>query len=408
VTLGRWPHPERFTGRPVAPELGAAMRAHASGLLPRTTLGGEDVLAAYAEVPDVAGITSFWHVAISLPRREVEAPLRRAAIRALTAGGAVLLAGLVLAGMVARGITGPIARLQALAAVPAHVAPSPTGLPETDAVARALLDATAAREEALARTQALTDTLEHRVAQEVAAREAAQTRAAHGERMQALGELAGGIAHDFNNVLQTVENAAARLTRPNADATDIQQAARLLGVAVRHGAAITGRLLGFARRRPLAPAPLALPPLLTELTEMLRSTLAGRVKLMVAAPADLPPVLADRAQLETVLINLATNARDAMPNGGKLTFTAAEAPPPASLPAGRRYVALAAADTGPGMAPELLARVTEPFFTTKPPGKGTGLGLTLAHTFAAQSGGTLTIDSAPGAGTTVTLWLPVA
>jgi CheY-like chemotaxis protein len=153
--------------------------------------------------------------------------------------------------------------------------------------------------------------------------------------------------------------------------------------------------------------------LLEGMREVLGQTLGPGVTVRVEAPAGLPPLLADKGQLETVLINLATNARDAMPDGGELTFAAAletVAPTPApnaALTAGP-YVRLSVTDTGMGMPPDMLARVVEPFFTTKGEGKGTGLGLALAKGFAEQSGGALHIDSAPGRGTTVALWFPLA
>jgi signal transduction histidine kinase len=409
IMLSRWPHPQRFIGRPVAADLFAAMRRGDRGVLPTTTQEGQRVLAAFARVEDGFWLADAWHVAVGIPRRELEAPLWRATTLALGAGMVLLIGGLWLARVVAHGITGPIARLQALAADPDGAPPPPTGLPEADLVAKALHAAAAARHEALARAQALADTLEHRVAEEVAAREAVQARAAQGERMQALGWLASGVAHDFNNVLQAVENAATRLALRGGDSPEVTRAVRLLRDAVRHGAAITGRLLGFARREALAPAPLDLGPLLLDLAEMLTATLKADVRLEVDAPEGLPRVLADRGRLETVLINLAANARDAMPQGGSLIFSAVETPaPPCLAEKGGRYVLITVADTGVGMTPEVLARVTEPFFTTKPPGKGTGLGLSLARSFAEQSGGALAIDSTPGAGTRVRIWLPAA
>jgi signal transduction histidine kinase len=309
---------------------------------------------------------------------------------------------------VARGILGPIERLrEAAAASDMGAAPAHTGLPETDALAARLHEAATARRDARACLQDLAATLEARVVAEVAAREAVQAQAAAGERLRALGRLAGGIAHDFNNVLQTVAAVTHLLGLRRADQAMVERATRLLGNASRHGAAITARLLGFARRDPAGPpVPLSLRPVLAELREMLAATLGARIQLTTEVAEDLPKVLTDRSMLETVLINLAVNARDAMPQGGTLTFGAALA---SHLPEGLaqgRYVELAVADTGIGMAPELLARVTEPFFTTKPAGKGTGLGLAMAHGFAEQFGGMLKITSEPGMGTTVRLWLP--
>jgi PAS domain S-box-containing protein len=260
----------------------------------------------------------------------------------------------------------------------------------------------------------LTEDLEARVREEVEAREAAQARAAQAERLQALGQLAGGIAHDFNNVLQAVESAAMLIERRSEEAAVVRRLARVVVEAVGRGASVTRRLLAFGRRGDLRPETLDVAPLLSGLHEILAHTLGAGIEVHVRQAADVPPLRADKGQLETVLINLATNARDAMPAGGRLTlladteFVSPDGPAhPAGLAPGR-YVRLSVADTGTGMDADTLARVGQPFFTTKPMGVGTGLGLPMAKGFAGQSGGALSIDSSPGQGTTVTLWLPVA
>ncbi len=253
--------------------------------------------------------------------------------------------------------------------------------------------------------------LEQRVRDEMSAREAAQTRAAHAERMQALGQIAGGIAHDFNNVLQAVSGGAALIERRPNDAERVLRNARMVADAARRGAAITSRLLAFARRGDLRAEPVDAAPLLTDMAEVLTHTLGGSVQCTLDVAPNLPPLFADRGQLETVLVNLAANARDAMPSGGTLTLAAAAetvppgTPHPAGLPPGA-YIRVVVTDTGLGMDRSVLARVTEPFFTTKEPGKGTGLGLAMAKGFAEQSGGSLSIESIPGRGTSICLWLP--
>ncbi len=261
----------------------------------------------------------------------------------------------------------------------------------------------------------LNEALEEQVQAEVAAREAAQVRAAHAERMQALGQLAGGIAHDFNNVLQAVQGGAGLIEETPNNPVSVRRRASMVVHAAERGAAITRRLLTFSRRGDLRTETVPTAPLLHGMLEMLRHTLGAAIEVRVEAAAELPPLLADRSQLETVLVNLATNARDAMPDGGVLTFTAAPeirsgnvaaAPSgPDALPEGR-YVRLTVTDTGSGIPGEVLARVAEPFFTTKGQGKGTGLGLAMAKGFSEQSGGALNIESAPGRGTTVSLWFP--
>jgi CheY-like chemotaxis protein len=183
--------------------------------------------------------------------------------------------------------------------------------------------------------------------------------------------------------------------------------------AADRGAAVTRRLLAFSRRGGLRSEAVDTHALLTGLEEVMIHTLGAGVQVKVSADIDTPPLLADKAQLETVLLNLAINARDAMPNGGALVIGAAAEdvaplpPHPAELRPGQ-YVRLDVSDTGAGMSPEVLTRATEPFFTTKPDGQGTGLGLAMARDFAEQSGGALTIQSAAGRGTMVSLWLPLA
>ncbi|MGE4048219.1 MAG: PAS domain-containing protein, partial [Acetobacteraceae bacterium] len=261
--------------------------------------------------------------------------------------------------------------------------------------------------------QRLNRGLEVRVREEIEAREAAQRRAAQAERMQALGQIAGGIAHDFNNVLQAVSGGAALIERRSDNPESVRRHIRMISEAARRGASITSRLLSFARRGDLRAEQIEAASLLADLSEVFSHTLGRLVTMRTEVAAGLPPLFADRGQLETVLVNLATNARDAMPQGGTLTMTAWQevvepgSANPAGLAAGS-YVAIGIADTGEGMSPDVLARATDPFYTTKEPGKGTGLGLPMAKGFAEQSGGGLAIDSEPGRGTTVTLWLPVA
>jgi signal transduction histidine kinase/ActR/RegA family two-component response regulator len=240
----------------------------------------------------------------------------------------------------------------------------------------------------------------------------AHERLARTQRMEALGRLAGGIAHDFNNVLQAVLSGAKLLVRRAGDRDATQRLSTIIIEAAERGASVTRRLLALGRQNSLHPQRLQASALLLSLREVLSHTLGGTVDVRVEAPADLPPFLADRSQLEIVLVNLAINARDAMAErGGVITLAASldEVPPVARRPAGLApgaYVRLAVADTGCGMDQLTLQRVTEPFFTTKPAGKGTGLGLAMARGFAEQSGGGMHIDSELGHGTTVTLWLP--
>ena len=272
------------------------------------------------------------------------------------------------------------------------------------------IDASKQAQAVLARGRA---ELEQLVTERTRELEAAQAQLALTRRVQALGQLAGGIAHDFNNIVQAVQGGAGLIRRRRADPEAVDHLARMIEDAARRGASITGRLLTFARRGELRAEPIDAASLLDDMREVLAHTMGAAIGLRVEAAAALPMLQADRSQLETVLINLAANGRDAMPHGGTLTLSAREEIVGADtgragglLPG--RYIRLSVSDTGHGMTPEILARASEPFFTTKPQGSGTGLGLAMARGFADQSGGALAVRSAPDAGTTITLWFPVA
>jgi PAS domain S-box-containing protein len=242
----------------------------------------------------------------------------------------------------------------------------------------------------------------------------AQTRLAHAQRMEALGQLAGGVAHDFNNVLQAVE-AAADLIERRPEPEHLPRYLRMAREATKRGAAISRRLLSMSHRAELDPEAVEARPLIEEVAGILRRTLGLSVTVETDCAPDCPPVRADRRQLETALINIAANAREAMDGAGVLTLRARRDTPAeaaasryqASLRPGA-YVRIEIADTGRGMTPEVRARAAEPFFSTKPRGQGAGLGLSMARGFADQSDGALRIDSEPGKGAAVALWLPIA
>jgi signal transduction histidine kinase/CHASE3 domain sensor protein/CheY-like chemotaxis protein len=247
-------------------------------------------------------------------------------------------------------------------------------------------------------------------------RNEAQLRVA--QRMEAVGQLTGGVAHDFNNLLTVVVgnlDLLLRETQRNAgDGGDGEFAAKLraaLGAAER-GAQLTRQLLAFARRQPLEPQPIALDRTVAEATTLLRRYLSETIEVEAATGAGLWLAMADPAQLENLLINLALNARDAMPDGGRLTIELANKVLDADYARANpevqpgQYVMLAVSDTGHGMPPEVVAQAFEPFFTTKPEGKGTGLGLSQAYGFVKQTGGHIKIYSEIGQGTTVRVYLP--
>jgi PAS domain S-box-containing protein len=234
-------------------------------------------------------------------------------------------------------------------------------------------------------------------------------RALHeAQKMSAIGQLAGGLAHDFNNLLTVIVGNLGSLRERIAP----ELARELVEPAVRashRGADITRRLLAFARQQSLVPAPVDVPALLAGAAQLLRRSLPANIVVECHADDDSWPALADAAQLENAIINLALNARDAMPDGGVLSLGAANLhieagaePPPGD------YLEIRVADTGTGIAPEVRGRILEPFFTTKPFGSGSGLGLSMVFGFARQSGGDLRVASDVGRGTRMTLLLPRA
>ncbi|MBV9372497.1 MAG: response regulator [Alphaproteobacteria bacterium] len=234
-------------------------------------------------------------------------------------------------------------------------------------------------------------------------REQAEEQLRHAQKMEAVGQLTGGIAHDFNNLLTVIQGSADILKRPGLEeAKRIRFAEAIVQTAAR-AAALTGQLLAFARRQPLKPQVLDINARILGMTELLDRTLGERIGIVTRLSPGLCRVKVDPAQLEAALLNIAVNARDAMPDGGTLTLSTGEAPP---LEDGRAAIAVAVADTGTGIDPEVLQRVFEPFFTTKSVGKGTGLGLSQVYGFAAQTGGEVKVASTPGEGTVVTMILP--
>jgi PAS domain S-box-containing protein len=241
-----------------------------------------------------------------------------------------------------------------------------------------------------------------------AALEQAQLRAAHLQKMEAIGQLTGGIAHDFNNLLMIVSGHAQRLKARLGETRDVR-AVQAIEKAASRGENLTRQLLGFARTLPLDPSVLSLRESINALRDVLAGSLHVNVTLVVDIPDTTWTVCVDKPELELALVNLAVNARDAMPNGGTLSIGAAnmqlrDGDTPEGLTG--EAVALTVADTGCGIPPELLSRVVEPFYTTKGPDKGTGLGLSQVYGFARRSGGTMRIASEVGVGTRVTLYLP--
>jgi PAS domain S-box-containing protein len=232
------------------------------------------------------------------------------------------------------------------------------------------------------------------------------------QKLDLVGQLTSGVAHDFNNLLTTIEAGHDLLAHVVTD----DRAAQILDInreAVRGSKKLIDQLLAFSRRQTINPRPSNVHGLITGLDALLKRAAGERIRFRWNLAPGLPPVLVDQAQFQVVLMHLVVNARDAMPDGGWLTifmdrqvFSETSFPPPYDIPPGE-YIVLGVSDTGTGMPPDILARATEPFFTTKAAASGLGLGLSQSYGFARQAGGTLRIDSTPGKGTTIRILLPV-
>jgi PAS domain S-box-containing protein len=259
----------------------------------------------------------------------------------------------------------------------------------------------------------LNASLEARIAEEIHSREAALDRLAQSEKLNALNELAGGLAHDINNVLQAVSGLGSLIGRRADDVETVKRLAGLVEEAVRRGSTVTRRLLSFTRRGDYKAEPVSIIGLLRPLLDTLDEARVEEIEIRVEVSSDLPLVLVDPAQLETALLNLVTNACDAMMvSGGLLAFSISverilEAGSDVGLKPGD-YVRVDVSDTGVGMDPGTLRRALDPFFTTKVRGEGTGLGLPMVKGFLEQSGGAFSISSSLGKGTVAKIWLPVA
>ncbi|HSQ98612.1 MAG TPA: PAS domain-containing protein [Sphingomicrobium sp.] len=262
---------------------------------------------------------------------------------------------------------------------------------------------------------ALNETLESRVAEEIAHRSRTEEALRHAQKMETVGQLSGGIAHDFNNLLQIIHGNLTLLQRAlPAEEDKWQRSVRNALTGTERAAALTQRLLAFSRRQPLDPKPLDVNRMIAEMIELLHRTLGETIAIETRFSDALPSALVDGNQLENAILNLAINARDAMPRGGRLEISttlaeldaaAAKLQPDASP---GRYICITVRDTGEGMSPEVLSRAVEPFFSTKEVGQGTGLGLSMVYGFAKQSGGHLVLQSVEGEGTSVQMFVPAS
>jgi PAS domain S-box-containing protein len=231
-----------------------------------------------------------------------------------------------------------------------------------------------------------------------------QKHLAEAQKLDALGQLTGGVAHDFNNILMVISGSLHFLKKSATGDPKVQRAIAAIETATKRGAALTSQLLTFARRQSVNPQSISVPDRIEAIREVLETGIGSAVRLVFDFEYGLWPVTVDVSELETAMVNLVINARDAMPLGGAITIAARNAA--TDEPDIPDYVAISVEDAGQGIAPDVLSKIFDPFFTTKPVGKGTGLGLSQVHGFAHQAGGTVKVESELGKGTKVTILLP--
>jgi signal transduction histidine kinase len=400
VNVARTPSPERYVGREAGPTLLARLLVDREGVLGiATSREGIELVSAFSHSPKFG-----WAAAVGVPRAELFAPALGAATRTLAIGAILLAAALMLALLVARQITGPIAALRRLAAAgdgDAVLNAPPTGLREADEVVGALRSAEHDRRRS-----------EHERELARAALHESEEKLRQSQKMEAVGQLTGGLAHDFNNLLLVVIGNLDQLIESKKTDRETQELGQHALEAAQRGADLTRSMLAFARRQPLQPRRIAVNDLVSGIARLLDRTLGERIEVSLELAVDLWPVVADPAQLEAALTNLATNARDAMPRGGRLAIVTANrhldedySLHHAEVTPGD-YVMIEVSDTGIGMTPEVAAQIFDPFFTTKARGEGTGLGLSMVFGFIKQSGGHINVYSEPDAGSTFRLYLP--
>jgi signal transduction histidine kinase/CheY-like chemotaxis protein len=386
---------------------------------------GEAVLTAYARAE-----LSEWVVYVSMPDALVQQALQRTFWWISALGVGLTVMALLIAYLVGGRLSGSMRDLAAEAARLGRgetVSPGSRPVSEIDEIGRAMAAASGElaqrereRDKAIDDLRRLSDSLEQMVSDrtrelvgEMGKREQAEQTLRQAQKMEAIGQLTGGIAHDFNNMLAVVlgnlDLAKRRLAK---GVTNIEQYLSGAQEGGRRAAALTQRLLAFARQQPLAPEAIEPNKLVSGMSELLHRTLGETFRIETVLAAGLWRINADPNQLENAILNLAVNARDAMPDGGKLTIETGNAYlddryvlDHAGIAPGQ-YVMLAVTDTGTGMPPDVAAKAFDPFFTTKKSGVGTGLGLSQVYGFVKQSGGHVKIYSEAGEGTTIKIYLP--
>jgi signal transduction histidine kinase len=399
AVVARHPGGSSYVGRSAVPDLRPQIAAKGEGLFESTSLDGEPMTGHFSTSPQG------WTFVTAVPRSQLAGHVPAAVMQLLLVGAVLLGVAIVGARWLSRRIVEPVVALKDMAermqaGLPVHA--EPTGIEECDKVANALEAAAYAQQRARGE-------LERRVKDAIARTREAEQRASHNQRVEALGRLTGGVAHDVNNLLGVISNSAYLIERRNDGQLDLASPLAATMRAVEAGRRLTQHLLRFAGRHATRPERVDLVTALPELRELLGIVLGKRIAIEVKVAADTRAIVVDAGELELALINLALNARDALPNGGHLTLAAgnAGAAEIAELPPGD-YVLISVTDDGTGIADEVANRAFEPFFTTKATGLGSGLGLSQVHGFCTEAGGLARITGTPGQGTTVSLVLPAA
>ena len=387
----------RWVGQPATQDMRSRLAGDSEGFFESVSLDGVPTVAFFSKSQSYG-----WAFVIAVPRDTFGNSLRRSVLE--VGVGTLALLALAIAGAlwVARRISLPVYALQAQARSLANgevVEPKATGLSECDEVSATL--AQASRKIEQARIE-----LEEKVEAAVRRTKDALEQLSQSQRLEALGQLTGGVAHDFNNLLAVIGNNAFVLQRTVGGQETSSQLAAITR-AVQVGSRLTGHLLRFARRSEVKPEVIDLITHLPSLADMLKTALGSPISVAMRVEPSTRKIECDSGELELALINLAVNARDAMPSGGEFIVVARNATPAEArgLPLGD-YVVIAVSDTGGGIDPRALEHVFEPFFTTKGLGKGTGLGLSQVYGFCSQAGGTARILATSSAGTTVLMLLP--
>ncbi|MFN4282510.1 MAG: ATP-binding protein [Alphaproteobacteria bacterium] len=430
TVLARSHRPDDFVGTPSRDILLSA--DNASGAIVGENIEGEKTVTFYQRAQ-----LSGWIVSVSVPRVALDRPLADSLLILLMIGALCALVSVLGAWIAARAFSRPLGKLarnaaalargQAVVSVPSNVAEIAVIDRIMTEGAAELRERTAERDRAEAALQSLNQSLEGLVAErtealrqtnarllsEMQLREESEDRLRQLQKMEAVGQLTGGIAHDFNNMLAVILGSLRLMQRRLARGeSDVQKYIDGAVDGAERAAKLTARLLAFARQQSLSPAVVDPNKMISGMSELLRRSISESVHIETVLAGGLWRTHVDPSQLENALLNLAVNARDAMPEGGRLTIETSNADLDARYAAAHsdvaagQYVLIAVTDTGAGMPPQVIARAFDPFFTTKSAGQGTGLGLSQVHGFIKQSGGHVKIYSEVGQGTTIKLYLP--